>query len=115
MSYLKEYICARVRQDADGSLLVDRGTVATNENYWKAARLSTDQPGSMVAVWLADSLVIPDGWSDGSLRTEEALRYIEKSLPLLLLLRAEWDEFFQVPKGCEDLVQTEKSNPEEGR
>jgi hypothetical protein len=105
MNYLKAYICARVRQQDDGILLVDADAVATGEDYWAGARLVTDQPGSMVAVWMTDNLLLP-AWKCGPLDVGMALEWVERSLPGFLLVRAEWDEFFQVgARGYTDLVR----------
>lgn len=94
--YLQGWICAQVHRKEDGSLLVDNDTVAVgSEEYWETARRVASRPGVMVAVWFVDNLVL-SGWQEGPLSTEKALRCIERSTPRLVLLRAEWDEFFPV-------------------
>jgi hypothetical protein len=95
--YLQGWTCALVRRcEEDGSLLVDNSTVTVGSGeYWATARQVATRPGAMVAVWFADNLVI-SGWQEGPLGAERALRRIESSVPQLVLLRAEWDEFFPV-------------------
>jgi hypothetical protein len=94
--YLQGWICAQVHRKDDGSLLVDNNTVTVgSEEYWATARQVATHPGAMVAVWFADNLII-GGWQEGVLGTEKALRHIESSVPQLVLLRAEWGEFFPI-------------------
>lgn len=94
--YRQGWICARVRRQNDGSLLVDNETfVSGSEEYWSTARRAADRPGSMVAVWFADSLMLNE-WREGPLSAERALRYVEVTTPQLVLLRAEWDEYFPI-------------------
>lgn len=94
--YLQGWICARVHRKEGGSLLVDNNTVTVGSGEcWATARQVATHPGAMVAVWFADNLVI-SGWQEGPLGSERALRCIESSVPQLVLLRVEWDEFFPV-------------------
>lgn len=112
--YLTEYICARVQQQEDGTLLVDTGNVATGRDYWAVARQATARPGSMVAVWMTDNLMVPD-WNDGPLDVGTALQWIGMTTPMYLLLRAEWDEFFQIgARGYTDLVRVPEATYQEG-
>jgi hypothetical protein len=86
-------------------LLVDRSSIATDRDYWMAARQVTGQPGALVAVWNVDNLLIPE-WRAASLDAEMALRWIECTLPDFLLVRAEFDLFFQIgDRGYTDLVR----------
>lgn len=123
-SRARTYICAQVRplEDEAGApvrlqedeaviLLIDEGSLVIGEDYFLAARSAGEiQAGSMVAVWDVDTLVLPDWSGDEPLDRKLAQEWTRSSCPLRLLLRAGWDEFFQIPKGREYSVRSADSD-----
>ena len=96
-AYVKTCICAQVRSTDEGNLSIDQETVTTGEDYFAAARAAGDiQPGAMVAVWTVDNLILDDWSGEQLLSHEMAVGQTKTSQPFTMLLRAEWDEFFQL-------------------